>query len=505
MRKIISLLIVVATLQVNAQQKAIVYLKNKTQVSNLDWYDTPIDAESIKSIQDFGLKVTGVSNWLNALRVEGNELSGLLLLNNVQGYIELHNKPSGANLSSFENVQIQGKKDNVDSLLNLNMHNYKFMQQYDNLGGKGVKVAIFDGGFISVDVDEWAARLRNSGRIVETKNFVLGGSMVYNKSSHGTRVLSVMAGTPGSFIGSAPNASYYLVVTENAVNERLEEEFNWALGAEWAAENGIQVINSSLGYTEFDDDSENHTHGDLDGKTTPAAKAALIAAKKGLIVVNSAGNSGHLAWRKIGTPADADSILTVGAVDTARNLAFFSSHGPTADGRLKPEVSALGVQTLTNYKDKVEGANGTSFSSPVIAGLAARLVALFPKADNMNIREALIKASDRFAFPDTLYGYGIPNFELAFRYLENTQVKDSVVLFPNPVSSELNIAGSKLETLKAIKVSDNQGKVIIDYSIQNKSTNKDLSWITEGLKPGNYKLILLFENNSKEVISFNKL
>jgi len=489
------------------QQKALVFFKSKEAPVITDWYDADINQGNLEGVEALGLEIKAKSKWLNAVQVEGNSLSELLMLEGVKGYIELHNNASGNNLSSLETTTYSAiKKDGVNPALNLEMHNYKFMASTDKLGGKGVKIAIFDGGFSSVDVDDWSEPLRSSGRIVATKNFVLGGEMVYDKSSHGTRVLSVIAGTQGSYIGSAPNADFYLVVTENAVNERLEEEFNWALGAEWAFEEGINVINSSLGYTEFDVASENHVHGDLDGHTTPAAKAALIAARKGIIVVNSAGNSGQRPWRKIGTPADADSILTVGAVDSSRNIAGFSSHGPTADGRLKPEVSALGVLTLTNFKDKVEGANGTSFSSPVMAGLAARLLALFPKASNLDIREALIKASDRFMFPDTLYGYGIPNFELAYRYLENTQVgTDFVVLYPNPVSNVLTIAGQQISGLQKIQVVDVVGKLIVDYQVQSSAKKQDLSWITQGLNAGNYKLVLYYESGKKEAIPFNKL
>ena len=490
-----------------AQNSALVFFKAKSSPVVTDWYDTQIDAVNLKSVQGLGLTIQAQSRWLNAIKVEGESLAGLLFLEGVQGYVELKNKPSGINLASAEKETFsQLKKGAVNPNLNLEMHNYKFIQQFDKLGGKGVKVAIFDGGFTNVDKDLWAEPLRTSGRIVATKNFVLGGDMVYSKSSHGTRVLSVIAGTPNTYIGSAPNADFYLVVTENAVNERLEEEFNWALGAEWAFEEGIDVINSSLGYTEFDETDENHVHGDLDGKTTPAAKAALIAAKKGIVVVNSAGNSGQRPWRKIGTPADADSIITVGAVDSSRNIAGFSSHGPTSDGRLKPEVSALGVLALTNYRDEVEGANGTSFSAPVMAGLAARLIALFPDASNMDIREALVKASDRFAFPDTLYGFGIPNFELAYRFLENTQgITSAVILFPNPVSTSLTIVGEKLDQLNKVQVLDVTGKLIVDFTVQSQSKKQDLSWITQGLNAGNYKLVLYYLNGKKEAIPFNKL
>ena len=244
-----------------------------------------------------------------------------------------------------------------------------------DLKGKGKLIAILDAGFSRVDEMIAFEELFAENRILGTKDFVQRNNNVFDEHTHGMMVLSTMgAENKGQIIGTSPEASFWLLRTEDVDSENLIEEYNWLCAAEFADSVGADIINSSLGYTTFDDAGQNHTYTDMDGRTAPVSIAATIAAQKGMIVVNSAGNSGSGSWHFIGAPADADSILSVGAVDENADFAWFSSYGPSFDGRVKPTVVAQGRNTIvaTSNNGTLTG-NGTSFSSPIVAGLSACL------------------------------------------------------------------------------------------------------------------------------------
>jgi hypothetical protein len=230
-------------------------------------------------------------------------------------------------------------------------------------------------------------------------------------------VLSTMGGNePGKIIGTAPEADYLLLRSEDVFSENLIEEYMWVCAAEFADSAGADIINSSLGYTTFDDTIQNHTYADMDGKTTPISIAATMAADKGIIVVNSAGNSGNSFWHYIGAPADAINIITVGAVDENKNFANFSSYGPSSDGRVKPTLMAQGKHTIVaTSNDMIMSGNGTSFSSPVTAGMLACLWGSNPTKSNLEIMDAVIKSCDRYLNPDEQFGYGIPDYYEALK------------------------------------------------------------------------------------------
>lgn len=204
------------------------------------------------------------------------------------------------------------------------------------------------------------------------------------------------------------------------------EEYNWLCGAEYADSLGVDVINTSLGYLTFNDSRQNHTYKDLDGKTTPIAIAAGIAASKGIIVVVSAGNEGANQWFRITTPADAINILSVGAVDSMGTIARFSSRGPSYDGRIKPEVCAQGVNTIAQADGAILEVSGTSCSAPLISGLAACLWEANSDATSLQVRDAIIRSSSMFYDPDSIYGYGIPNFLMADRVLKHKIVPERI-------------------------------------------------------------------------------
>jgi subtilisin family serine protease len=255
-------------------------------------------------------------------------------------------------------------------------------------------------------------------------------------------VLSLLAGyIPELYVGTAPEAQYWLLRTEVGGSEYLVEEYNWIAAAEFADSAGVDIINSSLGYTTFDDSTQNHSFQDLDGDTTPISRAASIAASKGMLVVSSAGNLGDNSWQHISAPADADSIITVGSVGPNRNYAFFSSTGPTSDGRIKPDLAAQGVANIVQQVDSsFVIANGTSFSAPIISGLAACLWQKFPELSNMELMEKLFRSGHQYANPDTLIGYGIPSFSRAGEIKIEDLDKSSVEIFPNPFKNHFYIS-----------------------------------------------------------------
>lgn len=285
--------------------------------------------------------------------------------------------------------------------------------------GEEMYMVVMDAGFHNVDSLRHFEVLRNENRILGVKNFVSPDKDLFRGDSHGTMVLSCIASDiPGDLVGSAPNVLVYLAKTEDGRTETKQEEDNWVAGIEWADSLGIDVLNSSLGYTKFDDSTQLRTRYSLDGKTSRASQAATIAVSKGMIVCNSAGNEGRGGWTYIGCPADARDILTVGAVNVNGVKANFSSFGPTADGRIKPDVCAVGEATRVALPNGLTFfANGTSFSSPLLSGMVTCLWQAFPEKTNYEIMQAVRMSGHQFANPDTALGYGIADFLKAYNLL----------------------------------------------------------------------------------------
>jgi serine protease AprX len=295
--------------------------------------------------------------------------------------------------------------------------------------GQGMTIAVCDVGFSNTDLISGFDSLRIRGQILGGRDFVSGGTNPYVGGTHGTQVLSCMAAIiPGTVMGTAPMADYWLCRTEEGARETISEEYNWIRAAEFADSVGADIITTSLGYTQFEDPKQNHTHASLDGRTAPMSIASTMAARKGMLVFTAAGNEGGGFWRKISVAGDADSICTVGAVDTVGRRASFSAMGPTADGRIKPDLMACGAGTWI-YDGQSYPGSGTSYATPVLAGAAACYWQQYRDRSNMRVLSDLKAMATRAERPDTLVGWGIPRFDCKseFDFTANVNASTSVI------------------------------------------------------------------------------
>lgn len=426
--------------------------------------DIPVNPSYVEELANTGAKILNRSKWFNAVTIELedstklDEITSLNFVRDVQQVARVKAKSTAEEFMSdlmkmYEQIQAKVEikaSPGADKVYGDGDLQIKMLQgdKLHAMGfrGEGMTIGVLDAGFLKVNEFAFFDSLRLSGRILGTRDFVDGGESVYEDNTHGLSVLSTMASNyPGVFVGTAPYANYWLLRTEDADSEFLIEEDNWVRGAEFADSVGVDIINSSLGYTNFDDPSTSHVYSDLDGNTTRITIGADMAASKGILVVNSAGNSGADSWRYVGAPADGDSVLTVGAVDSEGKYASFSSRGPSYDGRIKPNVTAMGQLTLVvNSGGNVSRSNGTSFSSPVLAGMTACLWQAHPDATMMEIFKAIEKSSSQAEKPDAYLGFGIPNFIRAHSILsrmeESNAKKDSIVnVYPNPFIDGVSI------------------------------------------------------------------
>ncbi len=279
--------------------------------------------------------------------------------------------------------------------------------------GQGMTIAVIDGGFHNADIIPMMGNIR----ILGTRDFVNPHSDIYAENNHGMKVLSCIAmNQPGIMVGTAPEAAFWLLRSEDSNSEHLVEQDYWAAAVEFADSVGVDVINTSLGYSEFDDSTKNYAFHQLDGRYALISRQASRVADKGMILVCSAGNSGMNSWKKITPPGDAENVLTVGAIGKEGVLAPFSSVGNTADGRVKPDVVAVGLRSdVMNTNGEMGNANGTSFASPILCGMVACLWQALPHLTAKQIIELVRRSGDRAAYPDNIYGYGVPDMWKAYR------------------------------------------------------------------------------------------
>lgn len=454
--------------------------------------DLPVSPVYLMDLQSSGAEIIYKSRWLNLVIVKSpqksieNELRGKPYVKSVEpaDYL-VAGAQSGRSKPYFDNEQVERLPNRTGKLKNSNKSSGGYLyglsaNQIQMIGidhlhdmgfdGSGVLIGVIDAGYNSVNIHAAFDSLRLNGQILGTRDFVQPGNDVYATSmhGHGTMVLSTMgANLPGQLIGTAPKASYWLLRSEDGNAEYLLEEYYWVNAAEFADSVGVDIINSSLGYNRFDNPEEDHTYEDMDGNTTVITIGADMAAAKGILVVNSAGNSGSNSWRYITAPADGDSVFTIGAVDADGAYAYFSSQGPTSDGRIKPDVSAQGMSTIiAALPSGVGSGSGTSFSSPIIAGAAACLWQANPTFSNMELINSIRMSASKSGNPDNYTGWGIPNFLEANNILTssllNTYNPFSILnVFPNPFVDRINIKIGISDSIKTrVSLMNSNGKKV---------------------------------------------
>ena len=482
--------------------------------------DLPVNQIYIDSLKHLGLTILNTSKWFNGVQVYTTDTLLIDTITNLSfvlsqtksHLLKIHQNGNLGdkivnlkNTSQTNNYYDYGSATNQITMMNgQNLHNLGYR-------GNGMIISLFDAGFYKVDSISAFDSLWANNQILGTKDFVDGDTIVWDASTHGLAVLSTIGSNlPGSFVGTAPEASFYLFRTEDTGSELVVEEYNWLSAAEYADSLGTDIISTSLGYTIFDDNSTNHSYADMDGNTTVITRAADIAASKGILVIASAGNSGASAWHFIGAPADADSVLTIGAVNASGDYASFSSTGPTYDGRIKPNVVAQGQgSTIIDFSGNVSGGNGTSFSCPILAGLAACLWQAVPNMTNMQIISAIEQSASQYSNPDSLLGYGIPDFAYANLILHGINYKQTdsenlVNIYPNPFEQDIYLDYYSLDTqIVYFNIFDILGNIVYKSEKQVFSdTYNKFSVDLSRLRSGVYFLNIRTDNNiyTKKII-----
>lgn len=455
--------------------------RRANQGIGIDEYDLPVNPQYLQAVADCGAQLLNPSKWLNGVSIYTTQSSVLEAINALEFVETVRNCPNNlkaqemkerwlANeMKASEHQSVSkgyygGGATQINQINGMALHDSGYQ-------GEGVVIAVLDGGFIGADSHPCFDNMREEGRLLGVRDFVYGSTSVYSQSSHGTSCLSTMAAyVPNTFVGTAPKASYYLFHTEDGYTENIVEEYNWVSGAELADSLGADVCSTSLGYVDFDMGQWDHPFEHFDGKTAPMSIGAEIAASRGIICLNSAGNNGD-SWNgecTLGIPADAEHILSIGAVDRSRTRAYFSSVGPTYDGRIKPDVMAMGQETYVAdaYGDYYNG-SGTSFSNPVMAGAVACLRQAYPYASVQEICDIVRESGDRSTNPDVYYGYGIPDFGNALEMLhvaeQPLQAEEIINVYPNPSNGDVHVAlkgGHQAE----VNVYDFMGRQLYTYN-----------------------------------------
>ena len=411
---------------------------------SLNDQDAPIEPSYIQNIQNLGFTVTDYSKWLNGVAVNATAAEKVVLQS--QTFVQsVESFAKNTNPSTKNSTFNKWENTNKASLINFNYGNG--LAQIDQINlrnlhlsgytGNGTTIAVIDTGFPQVDSGTPFSRLWTNNKIKGGCNFISKNTDIYNTNlyAHGTVVLGAIGGyIDGTFVGSAPDADFYLYATESYNQEIPEEQLYWIEAAEEADRKGVDIISTSLGYYTFDDPKYNYTYSDMNGSTSFIARGAQIAVEKGIFVLAAAGNSGQQPWHYIMTPADNQKVFTIGAVDVAGASSPFSSFGPNAAGIIKPDASARGTQTATVNGNATTVSNGTSLATPVAAGGVACLIQAFPTMDRNIMRNHLRETSSLYPNHTDQMGYGILNFGNLYQTLSTKEysVQEHLKIFPNP-------------------------------------------------------------------------
>ena len=485
---------------------------------SLDSLDLPVTAAYIQGLGAFSQELLYVSKWLNAAivvtDVEGKKkMEGLPYVQKVEWVAKGFISRTG-NRVSTEVSASQPKKWAIEE-------SYRQAAAYDfqnellgipamhqaGFTGKGITVAVFDSGFPGLDKASAFSHVFTNTQVLGQLHVVRPWIKdVFRENEHGTQVASlILANQAGTLVAGAHQAKVIFAITEDVATEYPIEELNWVRAAEYADSLGVDIINSSLGYLDFDEPSLTYSKSQLDGKTTYVTRGATLAAKRGILVVNSVGNYGSAGSSSLVAPADAQGILSVGSVNASSVVSSFSSRGPTADGRIKPELVAFGQSpVLIRGSGQVVAASGTSFSAPQIAALAAGLWEAKPNWTKDELLSNLLKSGSQYATPDQNLGYGIPNFRGAYYGALlglNEEVESGSSVYPNPLRTELLHIRFGKELKVMLQILDGSGRRIIEKVGERNAIQQPYVFNLADLPSGIYFIQLL---DGKE-IAYRKL
>ena len=477
----------------------------------IDEYDIPVNPQYLQAVEACGAQLLNPSNWLNGVSVYTDSQAVVDAINALEFVEVVRNCPNYPEAQRDKEIWMENElKASGSPVMSRGYYGGAEAQVYQlrvnelhDMGydGTGVVIAVLDGGFIGTDIHHTFDNMRDEGRLLGVRDFVYGSTSVYSQSTHGTSCLSTMAAyDPNNMVGTAPKASYLLLHTEDGAGENIVEEYNWVSGAEYADSLGVDICSTSLGYIDFDMPQWDHYFPDFDGHTAPMTIGAEIAASRGIICTNSAGNEGD-GTCTLGIPADAEHIITVGAVDDQGDRASFSSVGPTYDGRIKPDVMAMGQGTYvaTGYSGfPYYNGSGTSFSNPVLAGAVACLRQARPSASVQEICDALRAAGNNANNPDSYNGYGIPDFVEALAMLDIKDVEfdnnEILSVFPNPSRGSVKVEIFDGITVYGITVYGITGSVLV-----NTNNINELEAALNNLSSGVYTVKVDSERGSQNL------
>ncbi len=471
--------------------------------------DLPVSETYLEALRNSNLAdVHFTTKWMNGVLVEMDE-ANVESVNSMEFVREVVYVAPDSRLTA---QHTNGREATVLKKAGGNSESYESDAQNEFIGvdvmhesgfkGEGILIAVFDSGFKFVNESPYFSHIFNENKIIASRDFIRKSTNVFAYDSHGSKVLScISAFNEGEYTGTAPESDLILCVTEDIGSEYRIEEYNWLFAAEYADSLGVDIINSSVGYSYFEDDAMNYTYKDLNGNTAVITRAADIAASKGILVVSSNGNEGNNAWKYLNAPADADSILAVGASTFDFERSNFSSYGPTSDGRIKPDISALGTWVKIVYMDEIAYANGTSFSAPLVSGLAAGFWQAYPDLTNIEVIQYLKMTASQSDAPDTLLGYGIPNFMKASTKVKINEgdVVNKFVVFPNPVTQKRTIyfivESMSDNGMAKLSFYDLKGSYIHTEEFSIKKSLDFIEMDISFLRPGSY--ILNYEHGAK--------
>jgi len=463
----------------------------------IDERDVPVNENYITQLKNTpGISVLAKSKWMNCAYVRGTQSHIEALLNEPYVLdIEFADKdlnfspapvPRTTSKFDWEMIPQRISYDYGLAANQIEMLGGDFLHEEDYTG-EGIIIGVFDSAFPNVLVNPAFSHVNNENRLLGTYDFVLRQEDVTASGSHGARTYSNIAAIlENEFVGTAPNASFYLFRTEDGGSENPVEEAYWVEALERADSLGVALVNTSLGYQDYDNPNYDHSYEDLDGQTTFSARGANHAFDKGMLLVTSAGNDGG-GFTFVGTPGDSPGMLTVGAVDSDGNYASFSSIGPTVDGRVKPDVMAQGAAAAVVDQDGfVTFNNGTSFSSPILAGVVASLWQARPQTTNAQLMQIVKESATLYNNPTPEMGYGIPNFENALQALLELGVHDNlynnnILLYPNPATTTLTVQLKNMEFPQEISIYNVLGLLVKKDVLTNEITTLSVESLPVGM------------------------